>query len=624
MHPGAPPSGNEPATSAPTDGSEPASVPSSGSETAASAPVSGSEPAGSAPASGSEPAASAPVSGSEPAAAAPSSGSEPAGRASSSGSEPAASAPSSGSKPAASGSGKAQASVPPRSDRTTKARRCPNCRQTFSTGDARFCPFDGVNLVEAPDWSPSADPLLGTTVGGRYEVVSLVGEGGMGTVYEVRHTTLGRSFAMKVLRRDIAKDPDLVTRFTQEAKAAAAIGHPNIVTVSDFGSLEVGPHEPARPYFVMEFLEGMSFGSLLRAEKSVPPARVAPFFVQCARALEAAHQAGVIHRDLKPDNIFVVRKNDEEFVKLLDFGVAKIVGNRRLTRVGMVFGTPHYMSPEQAEGKHVDARTDIYALGVIMYECFSGRVPFEADTYMGVLTKHMFAVPEPLERVVPDATALGAFGPIVMRCLAKRPEDRYASMADLGAALDLALSNPPKAAEASMMDERPRKDALRLRDRDQMHGRVEVPAEVRAPLSRSARIGIGVAAIALPIAAALGIRAWQTSEGEAVAPAAGEATAEVARPAAAPTQASVATPAPAPSPKVETATPTTTAAPTGTSSVAEMQTAAGDPRVPAVQPASTSPGALPTVRSGSGSSKAPAHTGGGDIVDPWSNKKKKK
>jgi serine/threonine-protein kinase len=331
-----------------------------------------------------------------------------------------------------------------------RARRCPTCEQVFS-GEARFCPFDGDALVDAGDWNPSADPLLGKIIDSRYEVISVIGEGGMGTVYEVRHTTLGRRFALKVLRRDLA-DAEHTARFIQEAKAAAAIGHPNIVAVSDFGELVIpwGPGDApppssrhpdaAVPFFVMEYLTGISLASLLRAEKTLEPARAADIVLQCAAGLSAAHAAGVIHRDLKPDNIFLTRSGDREFVKLLDFGVAKMAGAGRLTRAGMVFGTPHYMSPEQAAGQGVDHRADIYALGIILYETLAGKVPFEADTYMGVLTKHMFATPEPIERIVPDASNLGALGPIVMRCLAKSPHDRYASMAEVVSAIEGAMA----------------------------------------------------------------------------------------------------------------------------------------------------------------------------------------
>jgi len=310
----------------------------------------------------------------------------------------------------------------------------------------RFCPFDGDALIDAPDWNPNADPLVGQVVDGRYEVLSLLGEGGTGSVYEVRHTTLGRKFALKVLRHDIAQDPTAVTRFMQEAKAAAAIGHPNIVAVSDFGEVQPDRSAPITtkvPYFVMELLAGNTLANLLRTELILSPDRTAAIGLQCALALAAAHEAGVIHRDLKPDNIYLVRSGDREFAKLLDFGLAKIAGASRLTRQGIVFGTPHYMSPEQALGQPVDHRTDVYALGVILYECLTGRVPFEADSFKGVMDLHINGVPVPLEQRVQDPARLGPLGDIVMKCLEKNPAERFATMAEVASALEEALPMIP-------------------------------------------------------------------------------------------------------------------------------------------------------------------------------------
>jgi serine/threonine-protein kinase len=299
------------------------------------------------------------------------------------------------------------------------ASRCPSCGQHF-TSDARFCPFDGDALVGAPGYRADADPLIGTVIGGRYEVKRVLGEGGMGTVYGVRHRSLDKAFALKVMRADMARQSELAERFIQEARAAAAIGHPNIVQITDFGE------QPNRaPYFVMELLDGVSLSKLLRSGGPPPFARALRLLKQVAAALGAAHAAGVVHRDLKPDNIHVTAN---DVIKVLDFGVAKMAGAGRLTRTGMVFGTPHYMSPEQASGGAVDHRTDIYALGIIMYEMFAGRVPFEADSYMGVLTKHMFMVPEPPSRVNAAVRELGALEDVTLRCLEKKPEARYASM----------------------------------------------------------------------------------------------------------------------------------------------------------------------------------------------------
>lgn len=487
-----------------------------------------------------------------------------------------------------------------------RARRCPTCNQTFS-GDSRFCPFDGAPLADAPDWNPAADPLLGRTIDGRYDVQSVVGEGGMGTVYEIRHKSLGRLFAMKVLRRDIAQDSELVARFIQEAKAAAAIGHPNIVAVSDFGALEAEPGKPELPFFVMEFLTGTSLASLLRTEKTLPTERVGRIMLQCAAALGAAHAAGVIHRDLKPDNIYLVRNAEQEFVKLLDFGVAKIDGGTRLTRVGMVFGTPHYMSPEQAEGKRIDPRADIYALGVIMYECFAGHVPFEADTYMGVLTKHMYVVPDPVEQHAPDGSALGAFGPIVMRCLAKHPEDRFASMAELAAAIDLAIESPSRAAAAMLPDEQhPRRDVLKLRERDEMLGPIQVPPEPPEPLSTPTRVAIALAALVVPIALAYGFRAYRASHAGEPPPPVMVTSAPVSpvtgAPSALPANAGAALPTPgAPPPLPAVSRPSLTA-----SSVSEPP------------PTATAKPSSATARSPQSAPAASRATPPrGEIVDPW-------
>jgi eukaryotic-like serine/threonine-protein kinase len=311
-------------------------------------------------------------------------------------------------------------------------KRCPVCGHRFSR-EAAFCPFDGEKLERAR-FDPLRDPLIGSTIDGRYEIRELLGEGGMGLVYEVRHVSLDRSFAMKVLRRELARDEELAGRFIDEAKATAVVRHPHVVQITDFGRFP-----DATPYFVMELLTGRTLGEVIKAGGPIPAARAVRIVEQVAGALGAAHIAGVVHRDLKPENVFLVggmaggQASDD--VRVVDFGAAKIVGSSRITRQGIVFGTPHYMSPEQASGQPVDHRTDVYSLGVIMYEMFTGRVPFEADTYMGVLTQHMFVQPTPPSRVSPAARELGALEDITLACLAKRPEDRYGSMAELVAAL---------------------------------------------------------------------------------------------------------------------------------------------------------------------------------------------
>ncbi len=310
--------------------------------------------------------------------------------------------------------------------------RCGECGQRFGA-EATFCPFDGAKLASA-EWSPVADPLLHKVIDGRYEVVGVLGEGGMGSVYQVRHTSLDRLFAMKVLRRDLANDPDLAARFMREARATASVKHPNIVAINDFGRLEGD-----LPYFVMENLVGQTLARAIKTGGAIPAALGVRIVLKVAAALGAAHDEKIVHRDLKPDNIFLLgsaANPGDVDVRVVDFGAALILGASRVTKAGIVFGTPHYMSPEQASGQPVDHRADIYALGVIMYEMFTGRVPFVADTYMGVLTQHMFVKPIPPSRVNARARELGALEDVILRMLEKKPEQRYATMHELATAIE--------------------------------------------------------------------------------------------------------------------------------------------------------------------------------------------
>jgi serine/threonine protein kinase len=333
-------------------------------------------------------------------------------------------------------------------------KRCPECAELYSV-DTMFCPFCGVKLEHA-SWTaptdPAGDPLLTTTIDGRYVVRCVLGEGGTGTVYEVMHQTLNRLFAMKVLRADVANDGTLSARFMQEARATASLKHPHIVSITDFGHTPKGT-----PYFVMELLQGHTLAHVCKTIGQLPAARAVGIVRQVADALGAAHDAGIVHRDLKPENLFLVGnaegpapdsettevKTPRDDVRVVDFGAAKIAGAGRMTKTGIVFGTPHYMSPEQASGQPVDHRADIYALGVIMYEIFTGHLPFEADTFMGVLTQHMFVEPP---RFAQELAKGGQFQPlfaaleeVTLRAMAKRPELRFQSMQALLDEMDRTL-----------------------------------------------------------------------------------------------------------------------------------------------------------------------------------------
>ncbi|HEX7601775.1 MAG TPA: serine/threonine-protein kinase, partial [Polyangiaceae bacterium] len=369
--------------------------------------------------------------------------------------------------------------------------------------DAGFCPFDGTLLV-FDVWQAPVDPLVGAVIDGRYQVEGVLGEGGMGTVYRVRHLALERALALKVLRADLAQDGELAARFLQEAQATASIKHPGIVQITDFGKLQDG-----RPYFVMELLAGQTLAQALRTGGPLPSALGARVAVRVAQALDAAHKAGVIHRDLKPDNIFLLgnpTQGDLE-TRVVDFGAAVVLGKSRLTKKGIVFGTPHYMSPEQAAGRPIDHRVDIYALGIILYEMFTGRVPFEGDTYMGVLTQHMFAQPTPPTQLKPElARDLGVLEPITLRALEKEPSARYGSMEELAAALEGALHGVDIAVPSRRSGTPPPlADRMELPSVEEIHGAMSRTHERRSGLWLPLSLG-GLLALA-----ALGVVVWRVA-----------------------------------------------------------------------------------------------------------------
>ncbi|WP_437757545.1 protein kinase domain-containing protein [Sorangium sp. So ce1389] len=293
------------------------------------------------------------------------------------------------------------------------------------------------------------DPYIGTTFDHRYKIERLLGEGGMGYVYLARHKVIDKRVAVKVLRAELARDREIFERFVQEARAASSIGNPHIVDISDFGDLPDGS-----TYFVMEYLEGVSLAQLIDSPNELPMDRICHIALQLSAGLAAAHEAGIIHRDLKPDNVFVVaRGSDPNFVKILDFGIAKVSTSTttKLTRAGAVFGTPHYMSPEQAAGAPIDHRTDIYSLGVMLYELVSRQLPFNADNFMGILTQHMYKAPVPIRALVGGPDCPPGLEAVILKCLSKKPESRYQTMGDLHADLERVKGGGVPGAVAEMM-----------------------------------------------------------------------------------------------------------------------------------------------------------------------------
>ena len=272
--------------------------------------------------------------------------------------------------------------------------------------------MDGDQLQDAPD------PLVGRTIGGRYLVCELIGTGGMGTVYRGRHQLVGRDVALKFLSPRYASDSAARERFLREARAANRIDHEHIIDITDFGETA-----DKLVFLVMEYLEGETLGSIID-KGALEPRRALTIGWQLATALARAHELDVIHRDIKPDNIFVLQRRGGDFVKLLDFGLAKVLGEHRLTATGKVFGTPEYLPPEQARGELLTGHADQYALGCVLYEMLTGVLPFHGPS-PDVVIKHLHAMPEPPSRRIDHLPLAHELDALVMRMLAKHPRDRF-------------------------------------------------------------------------------------------------------------------------------------------------------------------------------------------------------
>ena len=274
------------------------------------------------------------------------------------------------------------------------------------------------------------EKYLGSVINDRYKIIKLVGTGGMGSVYLAEHEILRKKVALKILHYEQSKRKDTVERFKREAIAASNIGQDNIVDVTDFGYTEEG-----NAYFVMEYVEGSSLADVMKEQRVLPLEFAVSVASQIAVALYAAHGKGIIHRDLKPENILLTTKDGNyPFVKIVDFGISKILQDevkpeerlRTLTKSGAIFGTPEYMSPEQAAGNSVEPASDIYSLGVIMYEMLTGRLPFFDSNYMKILHKHQYEFPELPSNVNPDLPP--EMNSVILKCLEKKPFNRYGTM----------------------------------------------------------------------------------------------------------------------------------------------------------------------------------------------------
>jgi len=308
-----------------------------------------------------------------------------------------------------------------------------------TAGDQDICPRDGSSMVTVGD-----DPLLGMVVEGRYKIQSVIGQGSAGTVYRAVQELIGREVAVKVLHDYLVSDDEFIKRFKQEAKASSRLNHPNIITIYDFGVI---PQGGGRPYIAMDLLNGTPLSDVITEVNHIDPIDAIPIFNQVSGAFGEAHRQGVVHRDIKPENIVLVERGGvKNFPIVVDFGIARLIQDEseqaRITRTGTVCGSPTYMSPEQCTSSKVDHRSDIYSLGIVIYETLTGEVPFQHEELVRVMAMHLSDAPKPINEVRPDLHFTEALINIVQKTLSKNPNDRFQSMEELSEALDESLKAP--------------------------------------------------------------------------------------------------------------------------------------------------------------------------------------
>ena len=319
-------------------------------------------------------------------------------------------------------------------------KKCNSCGKTYPS-NLSFCLSDGSPLVRV-------DNMIGIVLDGRYRLDSLIGVGGMGDVYRATHIHIDNEFAVKLLKPEFVADQTAIKRFQLEAKAAGRIQHPNAVRVTDFG---VTPEKIV--YLVMELVQGVSLRRLIKQEKTLETLRTINIVRQVCGAVEAAHRSGVIHRDLKPDNIIIETNQIIERVKVLDFGIAKLRETKTdnfLTQAGTIIGTPQYMSPEQCQGLHLDPRSDIYSIGILLYEMLTGTVPFDGESTLQVVYNQLHHFPRPILELSPSLSE--PLAKVIMRALEKEPDHRQASALQLSEELKQAVNKEAEERSYSMAE----------------------------------------------------------------------------------------------------------------------------------------------------------------------------
>jgi eukaryotic-like serine/threonine-protein kinase len=323
---------------------------------------------------------------------------------------------------------------------------CPQCHAEYGP-EIEVCPQDGARLDAS---APAGDPLIGRLLADRYKVLRTIGEGGMGRVYLAEHVRMGRLSAVKVMSPALAPTTDAIQRFNREAANASRINQPNVAAIYDFGETEDGTL-----YLAMEYVEGETLSGVLRREGPFSPTRAAEITGQIADGLAAAHNLGIVHRDLKPDNILVTKSHDgREWVKIVDFGIAKATkgdSDQNVTSLGMAVGTPEYMSPEQIAGEELDGRTDLYSLGLVLFNMLTGALPHPAMTSKQSLVLRLTARPRALADVRPNVPWPARLQVALDRALAPEPKDRFRTVAELAAVVRAAVGAPNASGSATQM-----------------------------------------------------------------------------------------------------------------------------------------------------------------------------
>lgn len=316
------------------------------------------------------------------------------------------------------------------------AKICPTCGTEYPASE-RFCPRDGTALRNQ---DATAD-LVGSVIAERYHVMRKLGEGGMGAVYLAEHVKMGRKSAIKVMNPGMSQDPDAIARFNREAANASRMNHPNICAIYDFGETADG-----LIYLAMEYIEGRSLTDLIRDSGSLPPKRAASILHQTADALQVAHDYGIVHRDLKPDNIMIAKgRDDSDVVKVVDFGIAKAHTSdaQKVTKTGLVVGTPEYMSPEQLAGDKLDGRSDIYSLALVGFNMLTGALPFPAQTAQETMIMRLTDDPKTLADMKPEVAWPESLEAVLRKALAREVDDRYRKASDFGREFSAAIETMP-------------------------------------------------------------------------------------------------------------------------------------------------------------------------------------